>query len=279
MIRLVADSSCDLFEMKDVYFSTVPMNIGTDERNYVDDENLDIHELLDYLAHYKGKSFTACPSTDSWLQEYNKMEEGDELFVVTITSGLSGTYNSAWLGKQMYLEKHPDAKIHVIDSLSTGPEMRLILEKLAELGKKEMTFEEKIEAITEYMKTTRLFFTLSSLHNLVQNGRVSRLSALAAGALNISIVGTASKVGTLELIHKSRGEKRAVADTVKEMEIAGYKGGKCYICQVECRSIHEKVAAAVREKWPTATIEHYPARGLCSFYAERNGIILGCECE
>ena len=80
--------------------------------------------MLDYLAEYKGRSYTACPSVDGWLEAF---KGADEIYVVTITSSLSGAYNAAMAARELYLQAHEEAKVAVFDSLSTGPEMLLIL--------------------------------------------------------------------------------------------------------------------------------------------------------
>ena len=279
MYYLISDSACDVFEIPGKELITVPLHIGTKEKEYTDDEKLDVHEMLEYLSQYRGKSHSACPSAEAWEKALAILGPEDEAYLVTLTSGLSGTYNAACLAKQNYEEIHPTARIAIIDSLTVGPEMYLILEKLVELKKAGKDFYETCDLIRAYQEHTRTFFALQSLHNLVQNGRVSKLSAIAAGALNISILGTASSQGTLEMLHKCRGKKGTLKAYLEELEKAGYSGGKCYLCHIENEALAADLTAAIRSKWPQAVLRYYPARGLCSFYAERGGIILGCECQ
>lgn len=274
MIKFVADSSCDITEFPGVAFEAVPMTISTSEKEYIDDDSTDIHEMLDYLHSYKDRSYTACPSTEKWLAAF---DGADEIYVVTLTSGLSGTYNSACLARNIYLESHPDAKIYVIDSLSTGPEIRMIIEKIIALKQSGKTFEEIQLAIPEYMKTSHLFFSLKSLHNMAQNGRVNKVLASAVGMLHISILGVASEKGTVEPISKCRGENSVISSIIKEMSKIGYHGGKVRICHIENEPLAEKIIEAIRKLYPLADVLSYPARALCSYYAERGGIILGFE--
>ena len=180
-------------------FKAVPLTISTDNEEFCDDEQLDIHRMLDVLEKHKGRSYTACPGIDAWLEAFG---DDNEIFVVTITAGMSGTYNSAMAARAVYLEEHPQAKVRVIDSKSTGPQMRIILEQLQQMIKEGKTFEEIDGAIDAYMQKTRLFCSLKSLHNLAQNGRVSKVVASAAEVLGISVIGTASSHGTLEAIGK-----------------------------------------------------------------------------
>lgn len=274
--KVVADSSCDMISYGDDNFEAVPLTIYTDEISYTDDISLDIHEMLGVLEKYKGRSYTACPSTESWLKAY---EGGDTIYVVTLTSGLSGTYNSAMVARDMYLQDHPEAKVEVFDTLSTGPEMRLVVEKIIDLNGQGYGFEEVCSMIREYIKHTRLFFSFKSLHNFAQNGRVSKVVASAVGMLGISILGAASEEGTIEPIGKCRGEKKVVSCLAEELDKAGYSGGKIRICHIENQELATKVAEVVKNRYPDADINIYAARGLCSYYGERGGIILGCECR
>lgn len=205
MMKLIADSSANLTMLEGVTYQSVPMTIRAGERDFVDDETLDTHELLDYLAAYNGKSGTACPSLDGWLKAF---EGADEIFVITITSSLSGTCASAMAARDVYLQSHPEVKIRIFDTLSTGPEMQLLAEKLAELHAKGLPFDVICEKAQEYLATTHLFFSLKSLHNLAQNGRVSKIAAGAIGILGIQILATASLEGTIQPVEKCRGEKK-----------------------------------------------------------------------
>ena len=275
MVKFVADSACDLKDYPGICFETVPLSISTDERDYTDNEELNVHEVLDYLEGYNDRSYTACPSIDAWLKAF---EGADEIYCVTITSGLSGTFNGANIAREQYLEDHPDAKIYVVDSLSTGPGMVLLLENLAELKTQGKSFEEVCTAIDKYRKRLKLYFSLSSLHNLAQNGRVNKLIASAIGFMNIKILGTASKEGTIEQVGKCRGNNRMIDKIIEQLKENGFTKGKIRICHVECLEFANAVAEKIRSIFNCTDIKIVPARGLCSYYAERGGIILGCEC-
>lgn len=276
MTRFITDSCSDMIQTEGGNFVSVPLVISTDEKEYVDDEYLDIHEMLDDLSVYKGKSGTACPSVESWLHAF---EGADTIFVATMTSALSGTYNSALVAKKIYEHSHPEAKIHVFDTLSAGPELRLLMEKLFSFERAGKTFEEIVRCGEKYLQTTRLFFALKSLHNLAQNGRVNKVIAAAAGALGISVLGTASAEGTLESSAKCRGDKKVIAGMLEEITKAGFQNGKVRISHVENPELAEKLRIALMERFPEAEILTYKARGLCSYYAERGGILVGVECS
>lgn len=275
MIKFVTDSSCDNYRYGDTDIAVAPLKIYTAEREFVDTTDLDVHEMLDYLLGFSGRSYTACPSTESWLDAF---AGGDEIYVVTMTSHLSGTYNSACAARDMYLESHPDAKICIVDTLTTGPEMRLTVEKIIEWRNAGKSFEEISSEIGSYVSKTRLFFAFKSLHNFAQNGRVNKAIALLIEKLNIRITGTASIDGDIKPMHKCRGEKNALERVITDIKEAGFRGGKFRVCHIENEALALQLCERIRALYPDADIESYPARGLCSYYGERGGIIIGCEC-
>ena len=273
--KIVADSSCDIWELNGVDFAVAPITISTDNKHYVDNQELDVHLMSEELAKYKGVSHTACPSVGSWLDCY---EGYDEVFVVTLTGAMSGTYNSAMTAKGIYEEENENVKVHVFDSLSTGPEMRLLIEKLKEMIEEDLPFEEIVEKGQDYLNHTRLFFALKSLHNFAMNGRVSKTVASAIGVLNISIFATASEKGTIQQISKCRGEKKVVKSMIEHLEDAGYHGGKVRISHADNLKLAHNVRDKILELYPNADIIVYPMGGLCTYYAEIGGLLVGCEC-
>lgn len=273
--KIVADSSCDIWELNGVDFAVAPMTISTDNKHYVDNQELDVHLMSEELAKYKGVSHTACPSVGSWLDCY---EGYDEVFVVTLTGAMSGTYNSAMTAKGIYEEENENVKVHVFDSLSTGPEMRLLIEKLKEMIEEDLPFEEIVEKGQDYLNHSRLFFALKSLHNFAMNGRVSKTVASAIGVLNISIFATASEEGTIQQISKCRGEKKVVKSMIEHLENAGYHGGKVRISHADNLKLAHNVRDKILELYPHADIIVYPMGGLCTYYAEIGGLLVGCEC-
>lgn len=273
--KIVADSSCDIWELNGVDFAVAPMTISTDNKHYVDNQELDVRLMSEDLAKYKGVSHTACPSVGSWLDCY---EGFDEIFVITLTGAMSGTYNSAMTAKGIYEEENENVKVHVFDSLSTGPEMRLLIEKLKEMIEEDLPFEEIVEKSQDYLNHTRLFFALKSLHNFAMNGRVSKTVASAIGVLNISIFATASEEGTIQQISKCRGEKKVVKSMIEHLENAGYHGGKVRISHADNLKLAHSVRDKILELYPHADIIVYPMGGLCTYYAEIGGLLVGCEC-
>ncbi len=273
-IKIVADSSSDVFEFEGIPFASSPLKIITAQKEYVDNGRLDTENMVNELLSYSGKSSTACPSPSDWLDAF-----GDAKFVfcITITSNLSGSYNSALIAKEDYETLHPDRKVFVFDSLSTGPEMKLIIEKIVELINEGFEFEEVCHKVTSYSERTGLLFMLESMRNLANNGRVSHLTAKAAGLLGIRVVGKASDIGTLEVLDKCRGEKKALRNILENMINLGFKGGKVRISHCFNIAAAESLKSIITETFPDALTEIYSAGGLVSFYAEKGGLLVGFE--
>lgn len=273
-IKIVADSSSDVFKREAVPFSAAPLKIITSERQFLDDEALDIREMVEYLEKYKGKSSTSCPNPEDWLSAFG---DAEEIFCVTITSSLSGSYNAAMIAKNQYEEKHPGKRVCVIDSLSTGPEMLLLIRKIEELFTEGKSFEEISEEVREYQKRTGLLFVLESMKNLANNGRVSKISAKLAGVMNIRVVGRASGKGELEPLDKPRGAKMTQIKILERLDRLGYRGGRLHITHCLNSEAADSLRDGVLSKFPTAEVSIDKCGGLCSFYAEKGGMLIGFE--
>ena len=276
--KIVADSGCDYREITDLAnqtkFESVPLTIQIDHEIFVDNAHLDIDGMMEKMYATSSASKSACPSPDDYLRSF---EGAENIFVVTITGSLSGSHNSAQLAKKLFLEENPTANIHVIDSLSAGGEVDLIVKKLNDLIKEGLSFEQVVEAITHYQANTKLLFVLAKVDNLVKNGRLSKLIGAVVGLLNIRMVGEASDTGTLELLQKARGAKKALTAAVDEVLKAGYKGGRIIIAHRNNEKFCQQFSEAIKEKFPTADISFLPTSGLCSFYAEEGGLLMGYE--
>ena len=272
--KIIADSSSDMLSLNGVPFEVTPLKIVTDKKEYVDNLNLDVNEMVDDLFSYKGKSSSSCPNADEWLTAFG---DAQYIFCITITATLSGSYNAACIAKEMYEEQHPDRKVFVINSLSTGPEMKLIVEKIKELIENGKTFDEICEDINLYTQKTGLIFMLESMKNLANNGRVSHLAAKAAGLLGIRVVGKASDVGDLQPLDKARGEQKAITSIFDCMHKEGYWGGKVRIAHCQNEKVAESLKTLITKEFAKADVEIYSCRGLCSFYAEKGGVLVGFE--
>ncbi len=272
--RIVADSAADLFSLEQVPFSAAPLKVITDEREFRDVEGLDVSDMVDYLKSYKGRSTSSCPNPDEWLAAFG---DARYIFAVTLTSNLSGSCNAAEIAKQLYEAEHPDRHVFIIDSLSAGPGETILVEKLQELIVSGMTYEDICAGIKAYQKDTGLLFVLQSLTNFANNGRVSPAVAKLAGFLGVCIVGKASDEGTLEPLKKCRGFKGSLDSLLALLLENGFNGGRLRIAHCFNEAGALELRQRILEKFPGAEIKLYKTMGLCSFYAEKGGLLVGYD--
>lgn len=270
--KIVADSSSDVLSLSTVPFASSPLKIVTAQKEFTDDSTLDVREMAEFLRSYNGKSSTSCPNAHDWLEAFG---DAERVFCVTITSQLSGSYNSALTAKKEYETAYPDRKVCVIDSRSTGPEMRLIIEKIEQMISGGAEFDDIERTVAEYIESTELLFVLESMKNLANNGRVNKIVAKMAGLLGIRAIGRASNDGVLEMLGKCRGEKATLDYVIESMKALGYKGGRVYIHHCLNESTANKLATLIRESFENADPQIAESGGLCSFYAEAGGMLIG----
>ena len=273
-IKIVTDSASDLTAMEGIDMSYAPMKVCTAEREFTDDDGINVREMVDFLYSYKGRSSSSCPNAEDWLTAFG---DAENIVCITITGGLSGSYNSAVSAKNIYEGDHPDRHVLVVDSLTAGPEMALMAERVCDLAGEAETLDEIEAGLKSYR--TELLFALESLRNFANNGRVSKAAATAAGLLGIRAIGRASDVGTLELLSKARGEAKTLDGVMGYLKQLGCKGGKIYIDHCFAEETVNKLAFRIKAKYPHAQIVIRPTRGLCSFYAELGGFLVGFEAE
>ena len=273
-IKIVADSSADLFSLSSVDFESAPLKIITADKEYVDDESLNVRAMVAELGEYSGKSSTSCPNAGDWLSTFG---DAEEIYCVTITATLSGSYNAAMLAKQTYEEQYPDRRVFVLNTLTAGPEIALIIEKIEELILAGKDFDFICKAVTKYALKTKLLFMLESMKNLANNGRVSPLVAKMAGLLGIRVVGKASDRGDLEPLSKCRGEKKALETIVQHMKALGFAGGRIRIAHCFNENAANELSTLLKNEFKNAQIKLYNCKALCSFYAEKGGLLIGFE--
>ena len=277
---IAADSSCDLdkntFDCGDIAFETVPLTIRVGEREFVDLPGTDPNDMFAAMKAHKGPTSSACPPPEMFAEQFRKAQFS---FCVTITSNLSGTYNCAVQAKEMVLEESPEKKIHIIDSLSTGGTMVLIINKLRELIEQGLEFEEIVKEIDEYREKMRIVFTLFDYTNLVKTGRMSAIAGMVANALSIRALAH-NPGGVIKTLEKPRGEKKAVERLVAIMEKFQYKAGTPIVvthCQNE-ESV-EKVVALIKSTYGATDddISVYDCACLTSYYAGYKGVLVAFE--
>ncbi|MDB6221841.1 DegV family protein [Lactobacillus amylovorus] len=271
-IKLIIDSSSNMKSDPDHNVEVVPLTISFGGKDYIDDQNLNIREFLNDMNQNQVAGKTTCPSIQAWL---NALEGTEKAIIITMTSGMSGTFSSALQAKTMYEEKHPTSQIIVVDSRSAGPELTIVLHGIEKMIQGDIRFVDLEEVIAKFRMRTHLLFILQSLHNLSLNGRVSPAAAKVAGLLKINLIGTASKEGKLEPLTKARGMKKAMRELLKYMKDDNYHGGEVIIDHCENEKDAEIIKDKILAEYPDAQVTIRPMRGLCSFYAEEGGIMVG----
>ena len=271
-IKLIIDSSSNMKSDPDHNVEVVPLTISFGGKDYIDDQNLNIREFLNDMNQNQVAGKTTCPSIQAWL---NALEGTEKAIIITMTSGMSGTFSSALQAKTMYEEKHPTSQIIVVDSRSAGPELTIVLHGIEKMIQGDIRFVDLEEVIAKFRMRTHLLFILQSLHNLSLNGRVSPVAAKVAGLLKINLIGTASKEGKLEPLTKARGMKKSMRELLKYMKDDNYHGGEVIIDHCENEKDAEIIKDKILAEYPDAQVTIRPMRGLCSFYAEEGGIMVG----
>lgn len=271
--RIVSDSSCNVLSISGANYATVPMKVVA-AKEYVDDQNLDLAGMVSDLQKYNGKSGSSCPNVGEWLDAFG---EEEEIFAVTITKYLSGSYNSAREAAQEYMEEYPGRKVFVIDSLSAGPQMAMIVDRLLECHANGDDFEATKEKILAYGNHIHTLFCLESMMNLARNGRTSMTVAKIAGLLGIRVVGDVQG-GQITPVHKPRGTKKATDALFAMMKERGFRDGN--ILRI-AHCFGEASALALRDlvlaEFPNTKFILERTTALCSFYAEAGGLMIGFE--
>ena len=272
--QIVSDSSSNIFHIEGVRYTTVPMKIVAGGKEYIDTPQLDVRGMVADLKAYKGKSGSSCANAQEWLEAFG---DADMVFGVTISRNLSGSYNAAEAAAREYAEEHPGAKVHIFDSLSAGPEMAMVAEKIAQLVNQGLSFEEIVAGVREYQNHCHTLFCLESMTNLARNGRVNPAVAKIASVLGIRACGDAQN-GQIIPTQKPRGQKKATETLAAMVRERGFADG-CRLRIAHCYGQEQAqlLADAVRKDFPGARIEIEPTTALCSFYAEEGGLIIALE--
>ncbi len=275
--KIIGDSSTDVSdEMRAKYgFELAPLSFTLDGIEYIDDDNLDLEDYLAKIDASPNTPKSACPS----ISDYMTLCEGEHeaTFIVTLSSELSGSYNSAMNAREMFMEENPGKKVHVIDSKGAASGQVLIALKLVELCESDMTFEAAIEAIETFRDESKVVFVLDNIDTLEKNGRLSRMKAKIVRALNLKLILKASDDGSIDLFDKARGTKKALKKLVEHMDGLRpmTKETVVVIAHVNALERAENVKTMIEEKYgPCKEIIIVPAKGLSSTYANVGGVIV-----
>ena len=273
--HIVCDSCTDLTEedLKKGCYTLVPLTLLVDGEEIIDDETFDQADFLAKVAASKESVKSACPAPESYMEAYSK---ADDIYVVTLSAELSGSYNSAVLGKNLYEEENGTKNIHVVNSRGAATTQVLIARKLNEYASQGMPFEEVVDRIEEYTTSLRTYFVLETLEVLRKNGRLSRLSATIAGALNIKPVMIGTRDGVIQKAAQARGMKKALAKMVEHMGSEGrdLTRRQFVISHCNCYERAVYVKELIKKHLHAEDVDIVDTKGVSSLYACDGGIIV-----
>lgn len=275
--KILADSCCDLNEelKKKLKISLVPFKIDVDDKSFIDDENLDTNKLIEEMKASPNPIKTSCPSPGDYLERYRDADV-DNIYVITISKNLSGSYNSAVLAKNILEKDEPHKRVHVFDSKSASVGETLVALKIHELIEEKFSHSEIVEKVEKYIKEMKTFFILESLVNLIKNGRISKTKGLIANVLNLKPIMGSDGDGNIELVESVRGTKKAFKRLV---ELIGEKGEKLEekVLAISHANALEKaleLKEEIKQRYNFKDIILVKQAGLSTAYANEGGIIL-----
>ena len=268
MWHLVSDTSSDLYTVEGgegVFdFATIPFSIRIGGKEYMDDENINIDEMLTANENHAEQAQTSCPSPEEFGEKFRAPGPV-----------IAFTISSACIARDMILEEEPDKQIAVIDSKATGPEEAMLILKARDLILAGTPFAEIESALNQAAAKIHTIFALSSYRNLIKSGRVSRLIGFIAGHLGFWGIGIGSDEGEIVIRGKARGEKSMVRFLVDEIARIGLAGKEILISHCMNSESAQLLKKALEERFEGIRVAIMATRGLDSFYAERHGLIVG----
>lgn len=273
--RIVVDSCCELQEQykNDNRFRFVPLTLEVGDYKVIDDENFNQKEFLYHVATCPQCPRSACPSPESYMEAYCGDEE--EVFVVTLSSHLSGSYNSAEVGKNLYLEKYGAKKIHVVDSESAScgeTQLAMLIMKYKEEG---LSFEDTVKKVETFKRRMRTYFVLDNLETLRKNGRLTGVKALVVSALNIKpvMVGT---FGSIEQKGQAIGTNKALAKMADNLvaDVPNSEERTLMITHCNCPERAQYMRELMEKRASYKDVVIMDTAGVSSMYANDGGIIV-----
>lgn len=273
--KIVADSCCEFPEeyKADPRFQIVPLELMVEDEVIIDDETFDQESFLKKVADSPKCPKSACPSPEKFMEAYRT--DAENVFVFTLSSKLSGSYNSAELGKKLYHEKYGEKNIYVCDSQSASCGETQLVMKAAMWSEKGLPFEEICQRLVSYRDHMNTYFVLNNLETLRKNGRLSLVKALVASTLSIKPVMGAAK-GEIIQLGQAIGIKKALAKMaeVAAKEAVHPEEKMLMITHCNCKERAESVKKMILEKIRVKGVLLMDTRGVSSMYANDGGVIV-----
>jgi len=272
--RIIGDSCTDLPKAlkEDPHFKLIPLTLIVDSAMIVDDETYNQAEFLRLIKASPNSPKSACPSPQDYMKEF---ENDDDIFVITLSSALSGSYNSAELAKKLYQEEHTKKNIEIIDSRSASVGQTLIAMKIKELIEAGNIFETVVEKVRAFRDGVKTKFVLETLDTLRKNGRLSNIQAIICSALNIKPVMGATAEGTIFKIDQARGIVRALISMAKAIEQDVLRPQEKILGIAHCNDYNRAVFIKdeILKRIPFKDFFIVDTAGVSSMYANEGGII------
>ena len=273
--KIIVDSCTDLIEeMKiDDRIRVVPLSIEIGNTTIVDDETFDQNKLLKLIKTNNTIAKTSCPSPEAYMEE---MKGDEDIFVVTLSANLSGSYNSAMLAKQLYIEEYGEKNIEVINSCSASVAQTLITMKLMELTKTDLSFTEIVDSINQFRDGLKTKFVLKDMDTLAKNGRLSRVQAILVSVLNIKPIMAGTDDGHICKLGQARGFKRALENMIKMIEEDVINAKEKILGIAHCNNFESAVELKnmILEKIKFKDFLIVDTAGISTTYANDGGIIV-----
>ena len=274
--KIVVDSCGELPEKlkEDGHFQTVSLELFVDDYHVTDDEHFNQKEFLRKVKESPNCPKSACPSPEAFQEAYDC--EADHVYAVTLSAQLSGSYNSAELGKNLYLEEKGEKKIHVFDSKSASIGETLIAMKIQEYEEAGCSFEEVVAKVDAYIAEQNTYFVLETLETLRKNGRLSNIKAFVASALNIKPVMGSTSEGSICQLSQARGMGKALDKMITTLlsRVKNPEQKILAISHCNCPERAEAVRKMLLEKLNVKSSIVLNTRGVSSLYAGDGGIIV-----
>ena len=273
--KIIVDSCCDLSPelLSSGVYRSVPLTIQVGDCEFRDDETLCVEKLVNAMAMSRDASRTACPAPAEYLAAY-EAAEGD-IYVVTLSALLSGSYNSAQQAARIFREEHPGRNIHVFNSRSAAAgetHIALALAKLAGSGK---PFEQVVAELERHITKMNTLFVLENLDVLRKAGRLTRVQSLVTGALKVKLVMGSTPLGEIIRHGQALSIKQALNKLVALMAAdERHRGRLLCISHCLCQERAEYVRALAFKTCGFADVRIDKARGISSFYANSGGIVV-----
>ncbi len=273
--RIIIDSGGECTEAmrEDDVYQIAPLSIEIDGEVFVD-ETISQKELLERIADSPNCPKSSCPTPERFMELYHC--DAENVYVVSISSELSGTYNSAILGKNLYMEEYGKKNIYVFDSKSASVGQTNVALKIRECEDSGMSFEEIIDSVESYIKEETIYFVLESLETLRKNGRLSGVKSVVATALNIKPLLASDEKGTIVQLGQARGMKKALTKMVEEI-IANVQNPQDKVLGIgHCnnRKDAEFVKELAEQKSQFKAIYITETSGISTMYASDGGVLM-----